>query len=47
MGQNFTTILVAGQNVTGTMMAFGGILRDRYGKTDALRKADSSINNLG
>lgn len=46
-GYLFSTILVAGNNVTDSMMKFGEILRIMYGKDDSYRRSDFSINYLG
>jgi len=44
----YKTVLVAGQNVTGTMLKWGHLLRKLYGKEDdTYRKSDFSINYLG
>lgn len=46
-GYAYETILVAGQNVTGTMDSWGELLRSKYKKDDSFRKRDYSINYLG
>lgn len=46
-GHVYSTILVAGQNVSGTMQRFGELLRRKYKKDDGFRKADFTINYLG
>ena len=46
-GYTFSTILVAGDNVTDAMMLFGNSLRTQYGKDDSYRKTDFTINYLG
>ena len=43
----YKTVLVAGQNITGTMLKWGHLLRMLYGKEDTYRKSDFSINYLG
>ena len=43
----YKTILVAGQNITGTMLKWGRLLRMLYEKEDTYRKSDFSINYLG
>ena len=44
---DFWTVLVAGQNVTGTMQRFGHVLRTMHGKDDSYRRSDFTINYLG
>jgi hypothetical protein len=46
-GYTYSTFLVAGNNVTGTMRKFGEILRRMYSKTLEIRRIDFSINYLG
>ena len=46
-GYVYETILVAGQNVTGTMSYWGGLLLEKYGKDTAYRETDFSLNYLG
>jgi hypothetical protein len=46
-GYTFSTILVAGDNVTDAMMLFGNSLKTLYGKDDSYRKTDFTINYLG
>jgi hypothetical protein len=46
-GYTYSTILVAGNNVTGTMRRFGEILRRMYSKTLEIRRTDFGINYLG
>ena len=41
------TVLVGGQNVTGTMEKWGELLRMKYKKQDKYRLADKSVNYLG
>jgi hypothetical protein len=43
----YKTLLVAGENVTGTMRKWGELLRKEYGKDDEFRKTDFSLNYLG
>ena len=43
----FNTMLVAGDNVTDSIMKFGDILRRIYKKNDGFRKSDFTINYLG
>ena len=46
-GYTYSTILVAGNNITGTMIKFGEALRRLYSKTTNYRKTDFSLNYLG
>ena len=46
-GYSMETLLVAGNNVTGTMEQWGRLLRLRYKKHDHYRLNDYSINYLG
>ena len=46
-GYNYSTILVAGNNVTGTMKKFGELLLKMYSKDLEIRKKDFCINYLG
>jgi hypothetical protein len=46
-GYSMETLLVAGQNITGTMDKWGRLLRMRYKKDDKYRRDDFSINYLG
>lgn len=43
----YSTILVAGNNVTGTMRRFGEVLRKIYSKDLEIRRNDFSLNYLG
>ena len=43
----YSTILVASNNVTGAMRKFGEVLRTFYSKKADYRRADYSINYLG
>lgn len=43
----FSTVLVGGQNVTGTMDTWGQLLRTLYKKDDTTRRNDFSNNYLG
>ena len=43
----YETILVAGTNLTGTMMHWGGILQKHYGKDSSYRETDLTLNYLG
>ena len=40
-------VLVAGNNVTDSMMQFGNFLRTFYKKDESYRKSDFTINYLG
>ena len=46
-GYSMETLVVAGQNVTGTMEKWGKLLRIRYKKEDHYRLDDFTINYLG
>ena len=46
-GYSIETLMVAGQTVSGTMEKWGTLLRMRYGKTDAYRLVDITVNYLG
>lgn len=46
-GYIYETILVAGQNVTGTMSYWGRLLLEKYGKDTSYRDTDFSLNYLG
>lgn len=46
-GYNFSTIMVAGQNITGTMRRFGELLRKVHQKNDSYQRDDFTINNIG
>lgn len=46
-GYIFSTILVAGQNITGTMRRFGEIMRTFHQKDNSYRRTDFTINYLG
>ena len=43
----FKTLVVGGQNVTGTMETWGGLLRKWYRKDDTARRNDFTVNYLG
>ena len=43
----FKTVIVGGQNVTGTMETWGGLLRALYKKDDTTRRNDFTNNYLG
>ena len=47
VGYQYETILVAGSNVTGTMLRFGEILQKRYKKDVSYRETDFTLNYLG
>ena len=47
VGYEYQTILVAGNNVTGTMMHWGKILQKHYGKDSSYRETDLTLNYLG
>ena len=46
-GYEMETLVVAGENITGTMEKWGKLLRIRYKKEDHYRLADFTINYLG
>ena len=46
-GYVYKTVLVGGQNVTGTMATWGHLLRKFYNKPESFRRSDFSINYLG
>ena len=46
-GYTYSTILVAGNNVTGAMRKFGELLRKMYSKDLEIRRTDFSLNYLG
>ena len=43
----FSTVVVAGNNVTDSMMLFGDFLRTLFKKDESYRKSDFTINYLG
>ena len=43
----FKSVLVAGENITGTMAKWGSLMRRMYSKDSSYRKTDYSINYLG
>ena len=43
----FKSVLVAGENITGTMAKWGSLMRKMYSKESDVRKTDFSINYLG
>ena len=46
-GYDYGTLLIAGQNVTGTMHRFGEIMKVLYQKDCSYRRSDFTINYLG
>ena len=46
-GYVYSTVLVAGNNVTDSMEQFGYFLRTFYRKDESYRKSDFTINYLG
>ena len=46
-GYIVSSIIVAGSNVTDSMIRFGHALRTMYGKQDTYRRSDFTINYLG
>ena len=42
-----STVLVAGNNVTDSMMQFGNFLKTFYKKDESYRKSDFTINYIG
>ena len=47
VGYEYQTVLVAGDNVTGTMMHWGETLQRHYGKDSSYRETDLTLNYLG
>lgn len=46
-GYVYSTVLVAGNNVTGAMKKFGELLQRMYSKDLEIRRTDFCINYLG